>query len=282
MSFIHKISRSKGLPSKSFKEHYNLSKLWNRILKPFLLIVLLTGMVLIIVGHNPVEVFKSCIYAGSIGPGSYYVWIYLQFFLLLPFCLTFINTWGVLLILFILISQGVEWICMYIDIPEPIYRLSLLRYIFLIYLGYVWSTNRMSQTLSVKQIVLSLISLVILLGLYYTSGSLQPFLYDTLWRPYYWICYFYTAFLLPWLIWKIYWKLSLKIREFVGEIGKCSYEIYLVQMSVFTLYPHTKLSVGNYYVDMLIFIVTSMLISIIPVLLYVRYKGNLGLSSRTR
>ncbi len=83
-----------GLPSKTYTQHYNLHKLWSRILKPFALITLFTGVVLILIGNDPKEVLKSALLAGGIGPGSYYVWIYLQFFLLLPICLTVFNKWG--------------------------------------------------------------------------------------------------------------------------------------------------------------------------------------------
>ncbi len=89
-----KLRKEKGLPQKSYREFYNLKKLWHRILKPFFLITLFSGIVLVILGHNPIEVIKGIVYSGGIGPGSYYVWIYLQFFILLPFCLTFINKWG--------------------------------------------------------------------------------------------------------------------------------------------------------------------------------------------
>ena len=86
--------RLEGIPSKSFSEHYKLHKLWKRIIRPFVICTLITGIVLILFGHDPQNVFTECIKMGGIGPGSYYVWIYLQFFLLLPLCLTFINKWG--------------------------------------------------------------------------------------------------------------------------------------------------------------------------------------------
>lgn len=269
-----KTRREMGLRSKTYKEHYNLAKLWKRIAMPFIIVTIITGAVLIVFGHDPIEVMKSALLYGGIGPGSYYVWIYLQFFLLLPLCLIFVNKWGgyALLILFVVVSQGVEWLCIYIDMPEPIYRLTSLRYIFLIYLGYVWATNKISRHLSTKQIVLSLISLIILLALYYSTGSLKPFLHDTTWRPFHWICYFYVALLLPWLIWKFYDKLPNKIKEFIGEIGKWSYEIFLIQMMIFTLYPHSRISFGNIYIDTLIFIVLTTVLSIFPIFIWKKCK----------
>lgn len=80
--------------SKKFSEYYPWKKIWQRILKPFAIITLATGAILVIAGHDPVSVIKEAIYAGGIGPGSYYVWIYLQFALLLPVCLTLFNKNG--------------------------------------------------------------------------------------------------------------------------------------------------------------------------------------------
>ncbi len=90
-----KIRQEQGLSSRTYKYHYNLSKLWKRIIQPFVITTVITGCVLVILGHDPIQVIKSCVYAGGIGPGSYYIWIYIQFFILLPFCLTIVNKWGV-------------------------------------------------------------------------------------------------------------------------------------------------------------------------------------------
>ncbi len=78
----------------SIRKYYNFEKVWKRIARPFIIVTILTGAILVVLGHNPVDVFKSAIVCGGIGPGSYYVWIYIQFFLLLPLFLTFVNKWG--------------------------------------------------------------------------------------------------------------------------------------------------------------------------------------------
>lgn len=172
--------------------------------------------------------------------------------------------------------------CMLIDIPEPIYRLLCFRYIFLIYLGYLWVSNKMSLILSTKQIILSILSITILIILYYSTGSLKPFLHDSAWRTSHWICYFYAALLLPWLLWKLYDFLPLKVRTLIGEVGKCSYEIFLFQMVVFTLYPRSLLSVGNDYIDCIIFSVTTLIISVIPAVMWKRYTDNIYLYRNTQ
>ena len=62
----------------------NLVKLFNRIFKPFLLLLLFEVFLLVVVlQRDPLQVMKTVIIGGGIGPG-YYVWIYIQFALLLP------------------------------------------------------------------------------------------------------------------------------------------------------------------------------------------------------
>lgn len=78
----------------NLKDYYPWQKIWLRIIKPFVLVTLATGAILVIVGHDPMSVIKDAVIAGGIGPGSYYVWIYLQFALLLPLCLTLFNKMG--------------------------------------------------------------------------------------------------------------------------------------------------------------------------------------------
>lgn len=175
--------------------------------------------------------------------------------------------------MFIVISQCAEWICMYMEIPESIYRLTCLRYILLLYLGYVWTTNKISRSLTKHQIVLSLASLVILLVLYYTTGSLKPLLFDTDWRVFHWVSYFYVALLLPWILWKIFSIIPQKNRKLMALLGKCSYEVFLIQMMIFAIYPKRLLSTGNGHIDYIVFFIVTILVSSLSAIYWNRYKA---------
>lgn len=61
-----------------------------------------------------------------------------------------------------------------------------------------------------------------------------------------------------------------------GVIGKYSYEIFLVQMFVFTFYPTDKIQmiIDNVYVTVIVRIFVTTLLSIIPVLLYKKYFSH--------
>lgn len=63
----------------------DFKKLFNRILKPFIILLLFELFLLIVVfGNAPLSVIKSATRSGGIGPGSYYVWIYIQFACVIP------------------------------------------------------------------------------------------------------------------------------------------------------------------------------------------------------
>lgn len=60
-------------------------KLIDRIFKPFVILLLVEMFLLIVVLKNdPLQIIKSAVSAGGIGPGSYYVWIYIQFVFVIP------------------------------------------------------------------------------------------------------------------------------------------------------------------------------------------------------
>lgn len=74
-----------------FSDYFSVTKIWKRIMLPFLMTTVATGIIQVCFGHNPLEVITNCIYSGGIGPGSYYIWVYLQFALLCPFILLIFN-----------------------------------------------------------------------------------------------------------------------------------------------------------------------------------------------
>ena len=101
----------------------NLVKLFNRIFKPFLLLLLFEVFLLVVVlQRDPLQVMKTVIIGGGIGPGSYYVWIYIQFALLLPIIALIIKllnkvVGGKICLLMIALSCLWELVCIYIHIP---------------------------------------------------------------------------------------------------------------------------------------------------------------------
>ena len=62
-----------------------------------------------------------------------------------------------------------ELVCIYIHIPEMLYRLLFFRYFFLIYLGYMWVEKGI--LLDNIRLLLSVVSIAFILMFAYTSVS---------------------------------------------------------------------------------------------------------------
>lgn len=250
---------------------YDFKKMFHRIFKPFILLIVIQLILLLFLKqHSLITTIKSIILSGGIGPGSYYVWIYVQFFLILPLVAVAIQRiMGYLL--FIFISALFEVAFAYIHIPASLYRLLAIRYLFLIYLGYMWVIRGIE--INKKTVILSFISIFFILIFEYTDINLEPLFFNNDWAIFHWICYFYVAYLFVYLLYKVYQQLGGYLKSWFSIIGKYSYEIFLLQMFVFTFFPSYECMdfIGNIYLAVLIKIVLTTSLSIYPVLLYKRY-----------
>ena len=139
--------------------------------------------------------------------------------------------------IFLIISIACEVLFSVIHLSDNIYRLLSVRYLFIIPLALSWVNEGVVLTKS--NTILSIISIVAVLFFSMSSLNLEPFFFQTGWATHRWICYFYLPTILTYLL----WILSLKIcrfeyfYSFIKMIGKSSYEIYLLQMFVFVLFP---------------------------------------------
>ena len=209
---------------------------------------------------------RTLIISGGVGPGSYYVWIYLQFALILLPLFGWLRQkvhlsdihWG---IIFILISEGLEILCSYWNPNNWIYRLLSFRYVFLVYGGYLWAKHGVKCNW--KTIILSIISLIAIYTLQYRHYTFEPWIFDTPWCYFHWCCYFFVMFLLVLLV-NLFYKIGGVFTELIKTIGKYSYEIFLFQMLVFYWFP-SEINKWTY-------LIATTLLSIVPVLVYYRIK----------
>ena len=259
------------------RNNINIKKLFKRILKPFFFVLTVQFLLLICVRgwENVYALTKQVIAGGGIGPGSYYVWIYLQFYFLLPFLMRMMRGWSEVRIgcFFVILSIAMEILCSYADMPGWLYRLLAFRYLFLIYLGYLWVTKGI--ILNTWTIILSGVSIVFLLLLMYTNIDWEPWLCDSDWKIFHWPAYFYAAYLFPAMLYVCYKHLGSKLNDLLCRMGKYSYEIFLLQMFVFTFLPSAQRLdiIDNIYLTTILRVVLSTILSIAPVLLYKRYQA---------
>ena len=228
----------------------NISKILRRVAVPFIVAEILTFIVALLVkGESASTLIQEFIQKGGFGPGSYYPYIYLQITLLLPFFAILLKHFnksgqrsavGVnhlsLLIVFLFLSEGFEILFSLIDFPDTIYRILAIRYIFLLYLGWLWVKE--GVIINKTTMLLSVLSLCAIIYFEYVPIDNEPWFYSTGWRFHRWPCYFFVAngfIAILHYIWK-FLKNNKFIVNAVKTIASATYEIFLVQMSVIYLF----------------------------------------------
>lgn len=174
---------------------------------------------------------------GGYGPGSYYPWIYLQMAIFIPLLRPICERMGkwYSLLVFIAISVVLELFCSLINLPDYVYRLLCIRYVFLIWAGWIWVKE--GVRLNMLAITASLLSLLAIIYFEYFENQLQPWFYNTGWATHRWLCYFWVSFGFVGLLYKMYGviKKNAFLKKQVMIIASASYEIFLVQMTYYTL-----------------------------------------------
>ena len=240
----------------------NIGKHVKKVLLPFGVaqIVIVLGIIIFkSLHHFDSEKIITLIKAGGYGVGSYFPWVYIQYILVMilitPIIKIFLKNKIILLLLFVFLSVAIEVICSIFDMDDGWYRVTVLRYPFLIYLGLELDCKGIY--LSKKRIVASLIGLFFVLIFACWHVNLEPVFYDTCWNTYHWVCYLYMAYFLVYVLYRIFlWQKENKFNHCIIRIGKASYGIFLFQ-SFFYLIPIELLN--NNIVAIVLFIPFSMI-----------------------
>lgn len=184
------------------------------------------------------EQLKTLVLIGGHGVGSYFPWVFVQYYLLnmlfLPIMRRIPSDYGKLLF-FLLLSMGIEYFCSTFHISEELYRILALRYPFLIFLGYL--IVKAGLGLIPGRMIVAAIGAVFIIIFNLTEWDMEPFFYNNSWKSYHWICYPYFAFFLFYMVYQLYKRLNTRrVGSFLKRIGKGSYGIFLVQ-SIWYLIP---------------------------------------------
>lgn len=264
----------KGLDTK-----FSFGKVWNRMLKTFFAMQMLLILYKFVSGGG--TILKDIISQGGFGNGSYYVWIYVQFALLLPlFSNIFKKYHGwQLLVFFIVISQLAEIMLCLSGISAKAYRLLCFRYLFIIYLGYV--VVKRGIVFNRPTILLSSISIIAIIFFYYCNQDLTPFFYTHVsysWRIFHWVSYFYIAYTFIYILYLLHIKVKRRLKAIIEYLGKYSYEIFLFQMFYFAIAQYGTISFLNVFnnnVSRIIYILlsVSVCLAVVPICNYIRMKA---------
>lgn len=235
-------SRNKRFSVSAAYKFSPLLKRMNRILVPFTFVWLLQGIGPAIISNNTsgTHVLYTWL-AGGTGPGSYFTPIYLQHLLLFPLIsLTDRIMWRIHISLRVLtwlvVSLFVDYLCILCGVPDSLYRLMYVRYVFAVILGMYISRESLPRYLMVLGTICSLVYISAVS--YFTW---KPHLLYPSWIAHKAPAYFYTVFLFV-AIWHMPSRFKQASRKFLF-LGKASYHIFLVQMVYFSTI-HSR--VNNY------------------------------------
>lgn len=255
-----------------------LLKLWKRIILPFVIMIALMFIVQFYIYYDVTNgVFSPSFYWDKRGPGSYYIFIYLELAFVIPLFVPLIKKLSIkwLLVVFVIISQLIEFVTCVTYCPDNIYRITFFRYTFLIFIGYLLATKGLN--LNSKTIIGSIISVIFIFLFSYTEVNMEP-LFCThldLWPICHWICYIYIAYLFIAFLKYTYTILSNRyafITNFIEKIGKFSYEIYLFQIfyyATLSIYVGDTLThIGVYSIQRILYFLISSIICITPIICF--------------
>ena len=217
----------------------NFKKLFIRIILPFFIFQIGIILVFLIKNTSFNQIVNMLFWGGGYGPGSYYPWIYIQLVLILYLVRPILTKGNLVMqaIMWIGICEGFEIIESYANVSDLIHRLSATRYLFLIFLAWIWIKNGI--VINKFTLFLSILSMFSIAYFLYCDFNNEPFFYNTVWSYHRWPCYFYVSILLCYLL-NILYKMMSKVScldKAIKLLAKCSYEIFLVQMAVIAIFP---------------------------------------------
>lgn len=247
----------------------NFLKIFKRVILPFVWAESCIIILKSVMGESPIGSIIGCFTSWGYGPGEYYIWIYLQFVLLLPLTTTIFQRLNhkYIAMLFITISVALEIMCSISNIEEHTYKFLFFRYFFLIYLGYMWAIYDIK--LNRKYVVLSIVSIIFILVFDYSGISLTPLIYDSSWTCYHWISYFYPFALFPILLRGIYGMLGNRLQNVLVQMGKYSWQIFCLQLVVFSFMSTSVFAfIDSEVIRGVLYMGSSILMSIFPVLMF--------------
>jgi len=249
-------------------------KLWKRILLPFCIMIALMFISQFFIYYEVTKgVFSPSLYWNKRGPGSYYIFIYLELAFIIPLFAPLFKRLAVkwLLVAFIILAQLIEFVTCITHCPDNIYRITFFRYTFLIFIGYLLASKGL--VLNKYTILGGIISMLFIYLFAYTRMDMEP-LFSThldLWPLCHWVCYIYIAYFFLAFLKYTYSKLGtyLHIRTYIEKIGKYSYEIYLFQIfyyATISIFVAKALStIDSYPIQQILYYFISTLLCLLPV-----------------
>ena len=249
-------------------------KLWKRILRPFIIMIALMFLAQFFIYYDMTNgSFSPSLYWDKRGPGSYYIFIYLELAFVIPLFAPLMRRLSVkwLFVVFVILSQIVEIVCSITHCPDHIYRIVFSRYIFLIFIGFFLATQGLE--INKHSILGGIISMFFIYLFCYTDLDMEPLFCTSLslWPLCHWVCYIYIAYFFLTFLKYTYNRLSVynNFLAYIMIIGKFSFEIYLFQIfyyATISIFVNKTLSFLDCYpLQRILYIIISTIVCLLPV-----------------
>jgi peptidoglycan/LPS O-acetylase OafA/YrhL len=217
----------------NLRECYSYKNIYHRlsgIIIPFIIIFIIEMLIATrykLYGFSITNIFKLFIEGGN-GPGSYYIPLIIEVMLIFPllYRLALKSTKKLLAVTFT-VNLLFELFAYYINMPNSIYSVNLLRYIFLIAIGINIVLGKSEKSLV---IVIGIISSIYIYAVHYLGIR---FTTQSSWGSQNIFSFFYTALIFIILMKYLPRKINSKIIEKLTIIGQASFSIFLVQKVYF-------------------------------------------------
>lgn len=210
---------------KGYYSKERLQKVLLRIWLPLIVIAVLEAVFFLLLGNKDKAIGSLLCYAN--GPGSYYVWCYMQILILMPVIYILHKRLGIICggVFLLIISVLLDYIYeKYIGLNSGF---TCFRYLFLSVTAYMFLKGINVKRLS-PLVIFSMVYLVFML---YSNVPLyvDPILPDG-WEAQTSLGYFYTLCLFM-LLSKLYSKLNTsRLKQYITHVGTISWEVFLIQM----------------------------------------------------
>lgn len=211
-----------------FKGYYTkerLKKVFLKIWLPLLILAALEAVFFLVLGNKGRAVSSLLCYNN--GPGSYYVWCYMQIWLLMPVVYLLLKRSGIAVGGGILLILGMLLDFLWGRYIGLMVGVTCFRYLFLSVPAYMFIKG-----VNIKRIIpLLIFSMIYLVLMLYSNVPLyaDPILPDG-WEAQTSFGYFYTLGLFL-LLFKLYSKLKTsKLKQYITHVGTISWEVFLIQM----------------------------------------------------
>ena len=213
-----------------------LVKYFQKIIVPFVIIWLFEIVVMACTKKITPGKIVYTFFAGGMGPGSYFTPVFMQHLMIFPVILWIKNKLPLhnqyaIAGCFLLISLLLEWMCIVLAVPEWLYRLLYVRYLFAAFLG----SCLVSYGFGKAMMLLLTVSGIAYIGCVSYCKFNLPIMYPS-WGFQHAPAYFYTVFLI-FCLWHLY-PFFQRLDTVIILIGKATYHIFLLQMVWFKMAAH--------------------------------------------